>query len=304
MLGEIFYWVFNMSIAATICMIPVFLLRFIKKIPRRFFVWLWLIPFFRLCIPITFSSKYGIMALLSNFATKTVTIYKFYVGPDLSSLNCVMLADSYFPVTYKVNVLEKLFNIASVIWIFVAAIAIVVVFVVYFITLAENKDARNLDGKVYLSNKIKTPAVYGIIRPKIIIPVEYEKSTLDYILLHEKAHIKRKDNFIRLLVLAVVCIHWFNPFAWLLLKMLNSDMELACDETVLSKCNETQKEEYANALLSAAEKTSIFASAFGGAKIKNRIENILSYKQVTFFSIVSFSLLIIVIAYLLLTNAS
>ena len=303
MLGEIFYWVFNMSIAAVICMLPVFLLRFIRKIPRRFFVWLWLIPFFRLCIPVMFSSKYGIMALLSKFATKTITVYKFYDGPNLSSLNCVMLADSYFPVTYKVNVLEKLFNIASVIWILVAVIAIVVVFVAYFITLAENKNARNLDGKVYLSNKIKIPAVYGIIKPKIIIPVEYEKENLNYILMHEMAHAKRKDNLRRLLALIIVCFHWFNPFAWLLLRMVYSDIELACDETVLSKCNETQRKEYANALLLTAEKTSIFASAFGGAKIKNRIENILSYRKLTFLSIVASSSLIITIAYLLLTNA-
>ena len=214
-----------------------------------------------------------------------------------------MLADSYFPVTYKVNVLENLFNIASVIWILVAVIAIVVVFVAYFITLAENKNARNLDGKVYLSNKIKIPAVYGIIKPKIIIPVEYEKENLNYILMHEMAHAKRKDNLRRLLALIIVCFHWFNPFAWLLLRMVYSDIELACDETVLSKCNETQRKEYANALLLTAEKTSIFASAFGGAKIKNRIENILSYRKLTFLSIVASSSLIITIAYLLLTNA-
>ena len=49
MLGEIFYWIFNMSIAATICMVPVLLLRLIKKIPRRIFIWLWLVPFIRMC---------------------------------------------------------------------------------------------------------------------------------------------------------------------------------------------------------------------------------------------------------------
>lgn len=303
MIGEIFYWVFNMSLAATICMIPVFLLRFIKKIPRRFFVWFWSIPFFRLCIPVAVSSKYGIMALLSNFATKTITVYEFYKGPSFSTMNIVMLADTYFPITYKVNVLEKLFNIASVIWLAVALIVVITVFIIYFTSIVVNKKARHLEGNVYLSEKIKTPAVYGIIKPKIVIPVEYETDNLDYILLHEKAHIKRKDNLIRLLALLVVCIHWFNPFAWLLLKMLYSDMELACDETVLSKCNETQRKEYANALLSATEKTNIFVAAFGGAKIKNRIENILSYKKMTFLSVVAFSALIITIAYLLLTNA-
>ena len=67
MLGEIFYWIFNMSIAATICVMPLLLLRLIKKIPRRIFIWLWLVPFIRMCIPVGISSKYGIMALLSYF---------------------------------------------------------------------------------------------------------------------------------------------------------------------------------------------------------------------------------------------
>jgi len=106
------------------------------------------------------------------------------------------------------------------------------------------------------------------------------------------------------LSLIVVCVHWFNPFAWLLLKMLYSDIELACDETVLSKCNETERKEYAYTLLSTAEKTNIFAASFGGSKIRIRIENILSYKKISYFSIAAFSALIIAICYILLTNAS
>lgn len=50
-------------------------------------------------------------------------------------------------------------------------------------------------------------------------------------------------NFIRLLALIVVCFHWFNPFAWLMLKLLYSDIELACDESVLSKCDEAERKE-------------------------------------------------------------
>ena len=76
MLGEIFYWIFNMSIAATICGIPILLIRLVKRIPRRIFIWLWLIPFIRMCIPVGISSKYGIMALISKFTTKTVAVYE------------------------------------------------------------------------------------------------------------------------------------------------------------------------------------------------------------------------------------
>ena len=304
MLGEIFYWIFNMSIAATICVMPLLLLRLIKKIPRRIFIWLWLVPFIRMCIPVGISSKYGIMALLSKFTTKTVTIVQIGDDSAFTMMNLVTGANSYFPITYKVNLLEDLFNIASVVWLVVALAAILALAIIYFVTLGEARDAKKLKNNIYISDKIKTPAVYGIIKPKIILPIEYQESELNYILMHENAHIKRKDNLVRLLAFIIVCLHWFNPFAWLLLKLLYSDIELACDESVLSNCDETERKKYAYTLLSTAEKTNVFAASFGGSKIRIRIENILSYKKISVFSIVAFSSLIIAICYVLLTNAS
>ena len=318
MLGEIFYWIFNMSIAATICVMPLLLLRLIKKIPRRIFIWLWLVPFIRMCIPVGIPSKYGIMAFLSKFTTKTVTIVQIgdglelivdsleLIGDDsaLTMMNFVMGANSYFPITYKVSLLEDLFNIASVVWLVVALAAILALAIIYFVTLGEVRDAKKLKNNIYISDKIKTPAVYGIIKPKIILPIEYQESELNYILMHENAHIKRKDNLVRLLAFIIVCLHWFNPFAWLLLKLLYSDIELACDESVLSNCDETERKKYAYTLLSAAEKTNVFAASFGGSKIRIRIENILSYKKISYFSIAAFSALIMAICYILLTNAS
>ena len=304
MLGEIFYWIFNMSIAATICVMPLLLLRLIKKIPRQIFIWLWLVPFIRMCIPVGISSKYGIMALLSKFTTKTVTIVQIGDDSALTMMNHVMGANSYFPITYKVNLLEDLFNIASVVWLVLSLAAILALAIIYFVTLGEVRDAKKLKNNIYISDKIKTPAVYGIIKPKIILPIEYQESELNYILMHENAHIKRKDNLVRLLAFIIVCLHWFNPFAWLLLKLLYSDIELACDESVLSNCDETERKEYAYTLLSTAEKTNVFAASFGGSKIRIRIENILSYKKISVFSIVAFSSLIIAICYVLLTNAS
>ena len=304
MLGEIFYWIFNMSIAATICVIPLLLLRLIKKIPRRIFIWLWLVPFIRMCIPVGISSKYGIMALLSKITTKTVTIVQIGDDSALTMMNHVMGANSYFPITYKVNLLEDLFNIVSVVWLVVALAAILALAIIYFVTLGEVRDAKKLKNNIYISDKIKTPAVYGIIKPKIILPIEYQESELNYILMHENAHIKRKDNLVHLLAFIIVCLHWFNPFAWLLLKLLYSDIELACDESVLSNCDETERKKYAYTLLSTAEKTNVFAASFGGSKIRIRIENILSYKKISVFSIVAFSSLIIAICYVLLTNAS
>jgi beta-lactamase regulating signal transducer with metallopeptidase domain len=111
-----------------------------------------------------------------------------------------------------------------VIWLIVALAAILTLTIIYFVTLGEVKDAQKLKDNIYISDKIKSPAVYGIIKPKIILPTEYDANRLDFILMHEKAHIKRKDNFIRLLTFIIVCVHWFNPFAWLILKLFYADI--------------------------------------------------------------------------------
>ncbi len=303
MLCEIFYWIFNMSISATICGIPILLIRLVKRIPRRISIWLWLVPFVRMCIPAGISSKYGIMALISKFTAKTVAVYKIGDDSVFTMMNFVMGASSYFPITYKVNLFGKMFSIASVLWIVVALAVILALAIIYIVTIREIKDARFIRDNIYLSGRIATPSVYGIILPKIFLPCKYRQNDYDYILMHENAHIKRGDNFVRIVALILVCIHWFNPFAWLFLKLLYSDIEFACDETVLSKCNETQRKEYAHTLLSTVEKTNVYAATFGGANIRNRIENILSYRKLSTISIITFLTLVIAIAYTFLTNA-
>lgn len=303
MLGEIFYWVFNMSIAATICGTPVLLLRLVKRIPRRAVCFLWLIPFLRMCIPVWLTGKYGLMTLLSRFTTRSVTVHEIREDLSFTYMNHVMAADSYFPITYKDDLLENLFGAASVIWLATALALILTLGVIYFATIREMRAAKLYKENVYVSEKIQTPAVYGIIRPRIVIPHGLEQSDLSYILLHENMHIRRGDNLFRILAFTVVSIHWFNPICWLFLKLLLADIEFACDEAVLSRCGEGEKKEYARTLLSSVEKTTVFVSPFGGTSIRLRIENILSYRKLSALSVIGFSVLIISVAYIFLTNA-
>ena len=298
--GDVFYWLFNMSITAAICGVPVLILRAFKRLPRRVLMLLWFIPFIRMCIPIGISGKYGLMTLLSKITTKTVTVYK----PLLSTMNHVQAAESYYPITYKVNVVGALFHWAAVVWLTVAAALIIAFLIIYFGTLRELGGARQLRDNIFVSDKVKTPAVYGILRPRIILPCEYDESTLHFILLHENAHIRRGDNFWRVLALILTCVHWFNTLCWLFLKKLYSDIELACDETVLKSCDDEQKKQYAHVLVSSVEKTNVFASSLGGASVRLRIKNILCYKRLTVMSAIGALALIVAMAYILLTNAA
>lgn len=181
MLQEVFYWIFNMSITAAVTGVFIMLVRLVKKIPRRLVVFLWAIPFLR--------------------------------------MNSVRAADSYFPVTYKVNILEKVFGVASVIWIIVFLAIFLMLMVIYFTTLHEMKDATHLRNNIYLSDKSISPVVYGIIKPRIVLPVYYKDKDIELIILHEKIHICRADNLWRMLAFLIVAAHWFNPLCWVFLKL-------------------------------------------------------------------------------------
>ena len=129
MLQEVFYWIFNMSITAAITGVIIMLVRQIKKIPRRLTTFLWSVPFLRMAFPFGLNSPYGLMALLSKLTTKTIVVYQPTDDIAFSMTNSVMAADTYFPITYKVNILEDIFGVASVIWIMVS-FAIVLLLVV------------------------------------------------------------------------------------------------------------------------------------------------------------------------------
>lgn len=304
MLQEAFYWIFNMSIVAGITIGIIALIRTVKKMPRRLAVLLWLIPAVRMTVPLGWSSPYSLMTMLSRVTAKTVVSYQPLQKVDVSMMNFTMAANSYSPITYKSDTLQQIFAVASVVWAIVALAILLMITVLYITTRQELKDSRHLRENIYLSEKVTTPAVYGILRARIILPMSWADRDLELVLLHERTHIRRRDNFWRMLAFVLAAIHWFNPLAWVFLKMLLTDLELACDEDVLLQLGVDRRKEYARCLLDSQEGSHMFAAAFGGAKIRLRIENILIFKRMTWISLSAFSVLTAAIFFVLLTNAS
>ena len=303
MLQEVFYWIFNMSITATLTGVIIMIIRQIKKIPRRLTTFLWIIPFLRMTFPLGLNSPYSLMSLLSKLTTKTIVVFHPTDDIAFSMTNSVMAADTYFPITYKVNILEDIFSVASVVWIIVSLSILLMLAVTYFTTVYEIKNSAHLKDNIYLSEKIVSPAVYGIIKPKIILPASYKVRNVELIILHEKTHIRSLDNLWRIIAFVIVAIHWFNPLSWLFLKGFLADLELSCDERVITKIGYDRAKDYASSLLESKQGVTVFASTFGGAKIHTRIENIVSFKKLTWLSLTVFIALIGAIFYVLLTNA-
>lgn len=302
-MSDMFYWILSMSITSSVCIAAVFLFRLLKKIPRHIGIFIWAVPFIRMVLPFGVRSEYSLMNILKETVLRTKTVIIFDRPVDVSLMNIVGLAESYNPIVYKTVMYEKVMKTAFFIWFAVFAAIVISLLIVYFSTMRELRDAKLLRENIYISEKVSSPAVYGIIKPRIILPLSYDEKSLDYVLMHERQHIKRGDNLWRMIAHIVCALHWFNPFVWIALRFFLSDIELACDETVISKLEPAGAKEYALSLLESGKSANVFASAFGGAKIKTRIENILSYKKMTWISAASLAALICALAFVLLTNA-
>ena len=303
MIGWICYWIINMSIVAAFMGLIVMLIRKLRFIPRRVSVFLWIIPFLRMVVPVGINSPYSLMSLVSRLTTKTVTVYQPSDDLAFSVSNTLRAAESYSPIRYKAGFLETVFNVTGFVWIIVALALIIALTIIYISTKRAVADSALLKDNVYLSDKVDSPAVYGIFRPKIIMPEAFKEKELEYIIRHEKTHIKRLDNLWRIIGFITAAIHWFNPLSWVFLKAFLTDLELACDEMAVAGYEKEKRKEYARTLLECSQSKSMLVSAFGGAKVRTRIENVLSYKKMTAFSAIGFTLLVLVIIFTLVTNA-
>ena len=83
---------------------------------------------------------------------------------------------------------------------------------------------------VYETNQVAASFVDGIFRPVIYLATGLTGTVREYVLCHERVHIRRKDPFIKAMGLFLVSIYWFHPLVWLALKKMCEDMEMSCDE--------------------------------------------------------------------------
>lgn len=139
------------------------------------------------------------------------------------------------------------------------------------------KTKFKLERKIELINQtvVKSPAIVGILKPKILLTEEIKKSTdteVEYIFRHELAHFKRKDNVINSVLIFLRAIHWFNPIVWLVMKEIKKDMEFTADEKAVKGLESEDRKEYCKLLVNLSSTSSFMERAIGIANDKNNLE--------------------------------
>ena len=187
-------------------------------------------------------------------------------------------------VTPEAEPLKLALVISAIVWMTGVAVMLCYGLLSYAKLKKRLATAVMLERGVYGSDRIDTPFALGIIKPRIYIPFGMSDTAKEYILAHEYYHLKRLDHVVKPIAFCILALHWFNPLCWLAFNRMSLDMELSCDEAVLSKYgSEDMKKCYTKTLLDFATNKKFPSPAplsfSEGASAKTRIKNALYWKK-------------------------
>jgi beta-lactamase regulating signal transducer with metallopeptidase domain len=100
---------------------------------------------------------------------------------------------------------------------------------------------------------ISTPAIFGFLQPRLLIPASlmssWDERELRHVILHELVHVRRRDVLLNWVLVFVQALHWFNPAVWFALRRLRAEREVLCDAVVLSHLHPTEHRGYGATLI-------------------------------------------------------
>jgi beta-lactamase regulating signal transducer with metallopeptidase domain len=314
---EVFLKVLNMSITATYVLIAVLILRLLlKRAPKWISYILWGVLLFRLVCPVSFSSAFSLFNFLNAPVAGSGGIEYISKANGLTVVPQISSDADYFGKTVSpivshaveatsVEPMQLFLSIGT--WVWLAGIVVMLIYsVVSYLWLKRRvSTATHLNGNVFETDEISSPFVCGFFKPKIYLPVGINETEREYVLLHERTHILRKDHIIKPIAFFALSIHWFNPFMWLAFCLMSRDMEMSCDERVVCELDREGKVRYSETLLRLAMRRPILAGsplAFGESTTKSRIKNVLHYKKPSFWLVCTAVLVLASGTIFLLTN--
>ena len=301
--------ILQMSLAGAILVIAVLAVRklTLHKLPKKTFLVLWGIVICRLLIPFTVPSRFSFYtgldilkrelkkASVFNTPAKAISIFHTYAAPDAGQ---------------TIAIAPTAISVPPVAAIWLAGLCAFALFFVLaytkcrrefqtslpvgnnFIDLWLREHPMRRTVQIRQSDRIRAPLTYGIIRPVVLMPKALDwtdEIRLRHILAHEFVHIRRFDTLKKLLLTSALCVHWFNPFVWVMYVLANRDIELSCDEAVVRQFGEGAKTAYAMTLIGMEEKKRRWlplVNNFSKNAIEERIIAIMKMKKASRMGIV------------------
>ena len=334
-LSQIFLTFLYKNMTVSVVIIAVLLARFLlRKMPKKYSYILWSIVGIRMIFDLPFATNISVFNLFRGFAKRSSTMGTMLTGSRKTNLQGATDAlntigttgtstahasrnTTVGAMTHTLTTSQMVLGILGLLWLVVVAL-----FVAYGIysyvkcrilvrtaVIAHNiiPDTHKKKGivSVWECDRIPSPFVLGIIRPRIYIPFRMPKQEQAYILAHEQCHIRRLDPLWKLIAFLLLAMYWWNPLVWCAFFYMVRDMEMSCDEAVIEQFGNEIKQGYSNSLLSFAMERhpySFAPIAFGEGDAGRRIKNVLNFKKPHTWVAILVIVLLVVVCVSCLTN--
>ncbi len=315
----------QMSFSGAVFITAVVMIRAaaINKLPKKTFLVLWKLVMVRLLIPFSIPSVFSVYTLvthgLSSAALPEVTtdynmpvvegVFAATGGMEQPPADILSSVSLWFIVWCAGMIPAALFFVISYLRCLMEFRTALPVRSHYVEKWLEQQTLKR-PVLVRQSDRISTPLTYGIFRPVILMPKKTDwknEKQLQYILTHEYVHIYRYDTVTKLLAACALCVHWFNPFVWVMYRLFNRDIELACDESVIRQFGEKSKSAYSLMLVNMeAAKSGLlpFCNNFSKNAVEERITAIMKMKKTSLFAICIAAMLIVGVTTTFATSAA
>ena len=307
----------QMSFTGGILILAVIVIRAlaINMLPKKAFNALWWISVVRLMIPFSIPSAFSVYSLMGSHApgngSQAIRVLPIGASGQAASMpDSITNAVSTWTVVWAAGVLVCAVFFSLAYWKcrkeFQTSIPVGNDFTENWLSV--HQQGRRIS--IRQSGRFSAPLTYGVLHPVILMPTSTKWENTDslaYVLAHEYVHIRRFDSIRKLVLIVVLCVHWFNPLVWVMYILANRDIELSCDEAVVRFFGENTKAAYARALISMEETRSgltPLCNNFSKNAIEERITAIMKIKKTTVFSLVLAGFIVVGTATAFATSAN
>lgn len=312
--------ILNMSLTASVTILVVLLARLLlARAPKIFRYVLWSVVLFRLLCPITIASSVSLLRMFDTAVTETGSMeyipsniayadweeVPLPAGGDKAEGTAEQTEPPQSPRKTSAGSVKLHVVIATYVWMSGMTLMLVYSGISLFRLRRRLVGAVCIRNRIYEADDVASPFVIGILQPRIYLPSALSEKERDYILLHERTHIRRGDHIVKLLFFLALVVHWFNPLVWLAFRLMEKDMEMSCDEAVMKHMDGDIRAEYSRSLLGLATGKKIIAGtplAFGEGDTRARIKNVMRYHKPAIVVVVLAVVIVIVLVLALGSN--
>lgn len=328
---KLFLQIVNISLVASWLILAVFGLRLVlRRGPKWVTCILWGLVAVRLVFPFSIESGISLIPSAKPLPDDFVYTSRPYIDSGVAAIDQVinpivsvvldadtisngsntgLITDTDSVIdtnlTTSVNPARIASFVCSRIW--VTGIILVLLYAIISTIMLKRRiaTATLIDKGIKQSERVQSPFVFGVFNPVIYLPYGLDEADLRYVIEHEKAHIKRRDNIWKPIAFVILAVYWFNPVIWLAYICLCKDIEAACDEKVIKDMDIESRRAYSAALLKCSVKKKMITAcpvAFGENGVKMRIKDVMNYRKPAFWVICVAVLSCIIVAVCFLTN--